>query len=174
MILNLTDILTAEGRTVKKEIEFTPSVLEYSGCQYPVLEKQPVFLTISSKGKGRAEVAIELEMTVGLCCDRCLKEVPYHFSLKFSRQVFIPELEAAVSEEEQDTGLFGYQFDVDDLIYDEISVEWPMKVLCKPDCKGICSVCGGDLNEGTCGCDTFVPDPRLAAIKDIFNAGKEV
>ena len=174
MILNLTDILTAEGRTVKKEIEFTPSVLEYSGCQYPVLEKQPVFLTISSKGKGRAEVAIELEMTVGLCCDRCLKEVPYHFSLKFLRQVFIPELEAAVSEEEQDTGLFGYQFDVDDLIYDEISVEWPMKVLCKPDCKGICSRCGANLNIQTCDCDTTGLDPRMAAIKDIFSKFKEV
>ena len=49
-----------------------------------------------------------------------------------------------------------------------------MKFLCRPDCKGLCSVCGKDLNEGACGCDTFVPDPRLAAIRDILNGDKEV
>ena len=84
-----------------------------------------------------------------------------------------PELEAAVSEDE-DECLRGYQADVDDLVYNEISVNWPMKILCRPDCKGICRVCGRDLNEGACECDTFIPDPRLAVIKDIFNAGKEV
>ena len=49
-----------------------------------------------------------------------------------------------------------------------------MKILCKPDCKGICPTCGRDLNTGTCDCDNFVPDPRMAAIKDIFEADKEV
>ena len=68
----------------------------------------------------------------------------------------------------------GFEIDVDELICHEIWVNWPMKVLCRPDCRGICSVCGRDLNEGTCTCDTFVPDPRLAAIKDILNADKEV
>ena len=53
-------------------------------------------------------------------------------------------------------------------------VNMPVKVLCKPGCKGICKQCGHNLNEGECGCDTFVPDPRMAAIKDIFNANKEV
>ena len=44
----------------------------------------------------------------------------------------------------------------------------------RPDCKGLCPVCGKDLNTGACGCDTFVPDPRMAAIMDVFNANKEV
>ncbi len=42
------------------------------------------------------------------------------------------------------------------------------------DSKGICRQCGRDLNTGTCDCDTFVPDPRMAVIKDIFNGNKEV
>ncbi len=43
----------------------------------------------------------------------------------------------------------------------------------KDDCKGICPVCGQNLNEKECGCDTFVPDPRMAVIQDIFK-NKEV
>lgn len=173
MILNLTEVLTAEGKTESRQVEFTASVLEYGGQHYVITEKSPVSLTITNEGKGRARLTGEMKLTVLLCCDRCLKDVPYSFSLEFSCRVISPELEAAVSEDEEEC-LTGYQVDVDDLVYNEISVNWPMKVLCRPDCRGICSACGRDLNEGTCECDTFIPDPRLAVIKDIFNAGKEV
>ena len=68
----------------------------------------------------------------------------------------------------------GYHLDIDGLINNEILLNWPMKVLCNESCKGICKVCGKNLNEGDCGCDDLFPDPRMAAIKDIFNAYKEV
>lgn len=68
----------------------------------------------------------------------------------------------------------GYQLNVDVLVYNELLMNQPEKVLCKPDCKGICMKCGKDLNEGECGCDTFVPDPRMAVLQDIFKANKEV
>ncbi len=67
----------------------------------------------------------------------------------------------------------GFSLDVDALVHDEILMNWPAKILCKDDCKGICPVCGQNLNEGECGCDTFVPDPRMAVIQDIFK-NKEV
>ena len=43
----------------------------------------------------------------------------------------------------------------------------PDYVLCDPACKGLCPVCGADLNDGECGCERTVPDPRLAALKDL-------
>ena len=64
--------------------------------------------------------------------------------------------------------------DTDRLVYDEILIGFPMKVLCREDCRGICAVCGANLNEGECGCDRTVPDPRMAVIRDIFNNFKEV
>ena len=68
----------------------------------------------------------------------------------------------------------GYSIDTDALLRNEISLNWPVKILCREDCKGLCPVCGRNLNEGDCGCDTFVPDPRMAALKDIFERSKEV
>lgn len=174
MILNLTDVLTTEGMHISQEAEYTPDALAYGGKTYAVKEKTPVSLVLTNNGKGQAKVEGAMQLILILSCDRCLQDVPYTFSLQFSSMVYVPEMKAAVSEEEADMSLSGYQIDVDDLVYNEISINWPMKVLCRPDCKGICSVCGRNLNEGACECDTFVPDPRLAAIKDIFNAGKEV
>ena len=108
-------------------------------------------------------------------CDRCLKEVDEVINLDFFREVFAPDEIAESTDEKSDqTFMEGYQLNVEDLINDEILLSLPMKVLCSEDCKGICRQCGKDLNEGECGCDTFVPDPRMAVIKDIFNANKEV
>jgi uncharacterized protein len=63
----------------------------------------------------------------------------------------------------------GHNIDVDKMLETEIFLNIPGKVLCDEDCKGICMVCGKNLNEGECGCDRFVPDPRMAAINDIFD-----
>jgi uncharacterized protein len=61
------------------------------------------------------------------------------------------------------------------LVYDEVLTEWPLKVLCKEDCKGICSQCGANLNHETCSCKHEERlDPRMAAISDIFSKFKEV
>lgn len=37
-------------------------------------------------------------------------------------------------------------------IREEIMLDFPLKPLCRPDCKGICVKCGGNLNEGRCSC----------------------
>ena len=68
----------------------------------------------------------------------------------------------------------GFNLDVDTLVYDEVLIELPYQVLCSEDCKGLCKVCGQDLNSGSCQCDQQVLDPRMAVIRDIFNNFKEV
>ena len=114
-------------------------------------------------------------MTFAMNCDRCLKPVEQTLALRFDREVFAPDTIGSIPDGADDQDFMdGYQLNVEDLLYNEIVMNWPMKVLCKPDCKGICRQCGQDLNTGTCDCDTFVPDPRMAVIKDIFNGNKEV
>jgi len=84
--------------------------------------------------------------------------------------------DADASEEEMDEADYmkGFQLDIDKMVYDEILVNWPMKVLCREDCKGICKKCGTNLNVKTCDCEKSELDPRMAAIQDIFNKFKEV
>ena len=70
--------------------------------------------------------------------------------------------------------MLGFHLDLDRIIYDEVLVNWPMKVLCKEDCAGICKKCGKNLNHGTCDCEKTEPDPRMAVIQDVFKNFKEV
>lgn len=57
--------------------------------------------------------------------------------------------------------------DITELLRDELLANQPMKNLCKTDCKGLCPKCGANLNEGECGCDRFIVDPRLAALEGL-------
>ena len=70
--------------------------------------------------------------------------------------------------------MLGFHLDLDRIIYDEVLVNWPMKVLCKEDCAGICKKCGKNLNHGTCDCEKTELDPRMAVIQDVFKNFKEV
>ena len=174
MLLNLTDILTSEGKVIKEQVLLEMEHFQSQLGEFQIVEKEPVTLTIMNTAKGKAHVEGETSVTLLMKCDRCLKDVNRKISISFVRDVTAPTEEYAEDEEDTELCMEGYQLNVDVLVTGEILINWPMKVLCKKDCKGICSVCGKDLNDGDCGCDTFVPDPRMAMIKDIFNANKEV
>ena len=175
MFVNLTDVLINESRTVTMQADAELEQIIIGGKEFPVIEKSPVDLTFTNIGKGKARITGQAKITLVMSCDRCLKPVNKTFNLVFDREVLAPDAAQDVPDMQDDQEFMdGYQMDVDDFLNIEITVNWPMKVLCKPDCQGICHQCGMDLNTGTCECDTFVPDPRMAVIKDIFNGNKEV
>lgn len=175
MLLNLTDVLTSEGKVRSEDVAIEMTAFESRMGIFPIIEKTPLHLTLTNEKAGKVRLEGHAEITQQMCCDRCLKEVPVKIVLDFSREVFSPDVDDSEVLDESDQGLMdGYQLDIEVLVYNELLMNQPEKVLCKPDCKGICKKCGKDLNEGECGCDTFVPDPRMAVLQDIFNANKEV
>lgn len=175
MLLNLTDIFTSEGKSRSEDITIEMTAFKSRMGDFSIVEKTPLHLTLSNEGVNKAKVSGYAEITQLMYCDRCLKEVPVKTVLDFSRTVASPDVDDSEVLDESDLGVMnGYQIDIEVLVYNELLMNQPEKVLCKPDCKGICKKCGKDLNEGECGCDTFVPDPRMAVLQDIFNANKEV
>ena len=175
MFVNLTEVFTIEGKQVTMQAESELEQVTIGNAVFPVKDKAPVNLSFTNIGKGKVRIVGDAKITFAMNCDRCLKPVEQPLMLQFDREVFAPAMMESKPDETDDQDIMdGCQLKVEDLIKSEIVMNWPMKVLCKPDCKGICKQCGHNLNEGDCGCDTFVPDPRMAVIKDIFNADKEV
>ncbi len=175
MFINLTDVLTSEDKVITMQVDTDMTQVSIKEETFQIAEKSPVRFTFTNIGKNKALIEGEAEFIFAMSCDRCLKPVESKMTLRFSRNIYSQDGEEIISEEEDELGFMeGYQLKVEELLNNEIMINWPMKVLCKPDCKGICPKCGKDLNTGDCECDTFVPDPRMAVIKDIFNANKEV
>ena len=76
------------------------------------------------------------------CCDRCLAETEKTEVLPF-HQIFFKD-----NAEEDGYCYFGSKLDATKAVCDEIALSLPTLFLCKPDCKGLCPVCGKDLKRG--------------------------
>ncbi len=175
MLINLTDVFTSEGKVKKISTAFEKEFFSCMGNEYPVEDGTEVMLTLTNIGAGEVLIEGNLKAVLEIPCDRCLQSVRVPVTAEFTHRVISPDQEKDTSsEEEEQNFISGYELDVDALVNNEILMNMPVKVLCREDCRGICPVCGRNLNEGECGCDRFVPDPRMAAIKDIFNGNKEV
>lgn len=169
MLINLSDVLSEQHKpidvTVLPDLE---SVRLKSGT-YPVIRKEPVHVAVTHlKGK-ELEIKADTELVIRIPCDRCLESVEYEFPLHFTRYVDLGCSDAELKEGFDESGFIdGYHLDVDDMIFHEILTGWPTKVLCKEDCKGICSICGQNLNKGNCDCEDTGLDPRMSIVRELF------
>ena len=171
MTIDLSEFFSDEGKEERIPVHVDLEEFRSRLGSFPITEKAPFELHVTNLQGSKLLVSGECDVTVNTVCDRCLTEVPAGFHIEIEEEI---PLSGEASEEDTVTAaLDGTSLDVDKLVYDEILVNWPTRVLCREDCKGICSVCGQNLNLGTCSCDRSVPDPRMAAIRDLFQQFKE-
>ncbi len=118
-----------------------------------------LLLTRTTRGvlaKGQFTTEFEAE------CVRCLE--PFPLALAVSMEEMLALSPAADPIYHLDEGWL----DLRKPLREQILLVKPMHTLCRPDCKGLCTNCGQNLNEGACQCRTDEIDPRLAALKNLL------
>lgn len=112
----------------------------------------------------------QLGGTVTLPCARCLTTTTLRIDVPL-RITFTPEDELPAEDRVTDDVEFAthdrHYVVLDNILREALILAIPMTPLCRETCRGLCSVCGQDLNEGDCGCTPEPSDPRLAALKDL-------
>jgi uncharacterized protein len=116
---------------------------------------------------GRVETLLELP------CSRCLEPFRWPvnsiFDLRYQPRVVVtgkPERE--IGEDDFSTAFYeNDEIDLVQMMREQILLSLPMKPLCRPDCQGLCAVCGTNLNRATCACRHDWDDPRFAALKSL-------
>lgn len=163
MILDLKKLFVTENYTLPIDHNVDLSDLEFSGA-YPL--KKPV--TTSGKITNRAGlVTLSLNMVYVFSapCDRCGLPTEICHTVELEKSL-APEI--AGTDSDDIIVIDDYKLDLDELIYTEIVISLPMKHLCREDCKGLCNICGKNLNEGVCKCETKTVDPRLQALAHLL------
>ena len=174
MIIDISKVVKSINKEVSEEVSIELTSFESRLGDFPILQKSPVVLTITNQENKTLFIRGAVDITLSIPCGRCLEEVPTQICFDIDKKLDITDGALVDDEMEENDYLIGFELDVDKLVYAEILVNWPMKVLCKEDCEGICKVCGANLNKGDCGCQRTELDPRMAAIQDIFSKFKEV
>ncbi len=174
MIIDISKVVKSINKEVSEEVSIELSSFESRLGSFPILKKSPVVLTITNQENKTLFIRGAVDIEVSIPCGRCLEEVPTQICFDIDKKLAINDSELVDDEMEENDYLIGLELDVEKLFYAEILVNWPMKVLCKETCEGICNVCGTNLNKGACDCQRTELDPRMAAIQDIFSKFKEV
>lgn len=175
MRISLSEIMNLPMGVQKRSAVYEPDTFVRLGVVYPILEKEEVVLAIENLGDRKIKIGAKTKVVLSVPCDNCLTEQRVEIPVSTEVEVdFNQSEEERVNDLNETAYIDGYDLDVNRLIYEEILLGFPMKVLCQEDCKGICKVCGANLNQGECGCVRTEPDPRMSVIRDIFNNVKEV
>lgn len=149
---------------------FGQHLSENAGDHYSL---QQVEVTCSLK-RIRENVYLEgrLDTTVTLACSRCLEEttlpVTGRFNYTFSPAGGPRPEEMELSADDMDIVYYDDELiDLDPIIYEQIVMNIPIKVLCSDSCRGLCPTCGINLNRESCQCRDQRIDDRFAILKKL-------
>jgi len=113
------------------------------------------------------------DLTLEQTCDRCLKHIKLPMHVTFEER-FYPTVDvltgmplAPIEEDDVFPIDQHHQVDLTEALRQSILLAVPMVSLCKPDCAGLCSQCGHDLNLGPCQCEPEI-DTRLNVLKTLL------
>lgn len=131
-------------------------------------------LTITRSGDN-VWVAGPVRATLSLLCDRCLEQFAFAVESEMNIELLPRSAASTAAEVELQTdemNLYyfeGEEIDLDPYVFEEVMLNLPIKALCSEACKGICPVCGKNLNLELCHCETAAAGTLAEKLKPFLN-----
>jgi uncharacterized protein len=161
MTLNIFELL-------RKKIEELPFEITYNGDfimreDFKLILKSPLKVCGNATYDGQI-VNLKGSITgiIEVQCSRCLESLDYNLNVEFDEDFSKLEHNEEIYPIEEES------IELKDMVIDNIILSIPLKFLCSEECKGLCPVCGKNLNKYQCDCNKDNIDPRLAVLKDLF------
>jgi len=175
----LLDLNKLHGQREHLERTFEPAAFDPQDIEYRVAAPVELTVDVQKLGSDAFGVTGRVKARLEVVCSRCLEpfEVPLdtEFDLRYVPQAAnAGEGEREIGEDDLATAFYREgMLDLIDLMREQFVLALPMKPLCAEDCRGLCAVCGTNLNKGQCDCTPRWEDPRLAALKSLLPRVKE-
>lgn len=174
MILDISALLSGEKHRLDFEyplhvqIDAEDHSVNLSNVEFPEAGNVRGYVT-DNAGYMRLSLAVVLPYRT--ICARCAKPVHGNFVMNFERTV-VPEGTIEDPEEKEDDYAVAVngKLDVDAQLIEILGIEFPPRILCKDNCRGLCQRCGKDLNEGDCHCPKTEMNPVFADLLEQLEA----
>jgi uncharacterized protein len=109
----------------------------------------------------------ELYSRIAAECARCLEPIMLDIAFQLDDLFYFPPHTAPPGEFSVGEDRF---IDLAPLVRQLSLLEIPMQPFCRPDCKGLCIVCGQNLNEADCHCEVDEIDPRFDVLRSLLDS----
>lgn len=112
----------------------------------------------------------ELAAALALECSRCLRAVDHPVDIRIDEE-YLPSIDVhtgrAVINDEPDVLRLSdhHELDLETPVREALQLAEPIALVCRPDCPGLCTVCGGRLDDGPHDHPDDDIDPRLEALR---------
>jgi len=160
---DLRTLRIRSGDQAGERVEIEVEPLALAGQAYePKPNPAPAELTVTRASSG-AVLELALDVALQGPCFRCLQDAELPLQLRLREyQATKPD-----SEEERTEYLEDDRLDLSAWAHDAIALALPDKILCRPDCAGLCPVCGKDLNAEPHEHVEERTDPRWAKLREL-------
>lgn len=161
--LPLRNLGLQAGQATSREVAVRIDPYRQAGIEYePRPEVVPAYVDATAMTSGLS-FRLRLHAHMHGVCARCLDDAVLHIVVD-SHEVDDPN---ADDEELRSEFVLGHgdQLDVGAWAQDAVGILFPVRVLCREDCAGLCPVCGTNHNVASCSCTTEQRDSRWDALK---------
>ena len=147
MKLDFTQALNQPNKKYDFTFEWEPNADLFSSVPHKPVASGDINVSYQSDSEGDVVMVVEIRIPFEFCCDKC--------GSWFKKNLYITTEEKVKALESED--YYSYdsnnEVELDEIIQEIILSSFPQRVLCKPNCKGLCPTCGINLNHETCDCD---------------------
>lgn len=172
LIINVQDV-KEEGLSLNFVIDDVIPPAEIERRDFAV-SGRVTFNAVAYKAGRDIFIRGEMSTTLTLRCARCLEEFRYPLQVEVKTNYLYGKEETPGEEEtteemmDEDTCFYrGDTINMADEIWSQIHLSLPMKPLCREGCRGLCQLCGTNLNRRSCDCGVGEADPRFAILKGL-------
>ena len=160
MKIDVSKIVKAEGAFQDVNLELSLDKIDFSGQEYVFVSPLEISGVIKNAGGNLyLDASVKSKFITG--CARCLKELTIDFDYDISECFSSGEID----EDSIFLPIVSNTVDIKSVVEDNFCTSVPFVFLCSEQCKGLCHICGKNLNEGECACESDEIDPRLAGLK---------
>lgn len=175
MLIHFADVLTGKTGTVHMEVLLEGGCPKKDGfheneLRYSLAGGSKVLdFVVTYKENHKVGIKADVHLICEAPCSRCLKKVCFPLDFQIDREIDFDQTEEQRRQamDEMDF-IHAFDLDAEALVQEEIMLNYPLQVLCREDCRGLCPQCGINRNEETCSCSEDPKDPRMAAIAELF------
>ena len=160
LVVNILELIRRPG--TYKDLDVDVSTTEFAFDDPRIDDSRDVHATlhVESTSGGMVVNGVVAAQARGEC-SRCLAE------LGLSIESDVDEIYQRVPENEDVYPLEGDQLDLRPMVRETVLLAIPEAPLCSPTCRGLCPVCGVDLNRGTCECARPSADDRWSVLDQL-------
>ncbi|MET0558085.1 MAG: DUF177 domain-containing protein [Solirubrobacterales bacterium] len=162
-IIDLSRLTLAYGDGTRLDVPVRLDPFELGGQTYLAVPESPTVRLDASRPSGGHAFRLRFPVHLEGPCMRCLEPA------QLDAEVEAREVDQADTEDEE---LRSPYVDEDELdlgrwAHDAVLLALPTQILCRPDCAGLCPICGESLNDNPGHHHDDAPDPRWAKLNDL-------